>query len=46
MTVYDQMLTWVIPERLIAAGLEKPPAASAAAATSPPLPRNGAKAGR
>jgi hypothetical protein len=37
MTVYNQMLTWVIPERLIAAGLEKPPAGPAPApkATKP-----------
>jgi hypothetical protein len=34
MTVYNQMLTWVIPERLIAAGLEKPPAGAVPA--SPP----------
>jgi Mannosyl-glycoprotein endo-beta-N-acetylglucosaminidase len=40
MTVYNRMLTWVIPERLIAAGLQKPPPARPA--TPPPT---GAKAG-
>ncbi len=29
MTVYNQMLTWVIPKRLVAAGLEKPPPGTA-----------------
>ncbi len=38
MTVYNQMLTWVIPERLIAAGLEKPPAGA-----SPASPTKGTK---
>ncbi len=40
MTVYNQMLTWVIPERLVAAGLMKPAPGTAAA---PPL--KGSKAG-
>jgi Mannosyl-glycoprotein endo-beta-N-acetylglucosaminidase len=40
MTVYNQMLTWVIPKRLVAAGLEKPPPAAAA-----PAPK-GSGAGR
>jgi mannosyl-glycoprotein endo-beta-N-acetylglucosaminidase len=31
MTIYNQMLSWVIPERLVAAGLEKPPAPAAPA---------------
>jgi Mannosyl-glycoprotein endo-beta-N-acetylglucosaminidase len=39
MTIYNQMLTWVIPERLVAAGLEKPPAA-----TAPAAPPKGTKA--
>ncbi len=37
MTVYDQMLTWVIPRRLLAAGLVKPaPPTTAKVASQPP----------
>ena len=31
LTIYNQMLSWIIPKRLIAAGLEKAPAAAAPA---------------
>ncbi len=36
MTVYNQMLTWVIPRRLVAAGLVKPAPPSAKKAAPPP----------
>jgi hypothetical protein len=42
MTVYNQMLTWVIPERLVAAGLEKPPPPPPPA----PPPKKSSKPGR
>ena len=41
MTVYDQMLTWVIPRRLVAAGLVKPAPATAKKAS--PASSTGAK---
>ena len=39
MTIYNQMLTWLIPQRLLAAGLiAAPPPAPAKGPTLAPLP--------